>query len=312
MPSTLALVFPGQGSQTVGMLRDLAEVYPIIIDTFREASDTLNYDLWDLVQQGPETQLNQTQFTQPALLAAGVSLWRVWQANGGEQPAVLAGHSLGEYTALVCADALDYPIAISLVALRGQLMQECVKEGEGAMAAIVGLDNQVISTICAQAAQDQVLAPANYNAIGQTVLAGATPAVLRAVELANQAGAKLAKVIPVSVPSHCQLMKPAAQRLAAALDNITFSIPKIPVINNVDVCEYQEPALIRDALVRQLYCPVRWVETIQSIGSSGVKRIVECGPGRVLSGLIKRIADDLQTVAIGSVAGMQQALSKEG
>ncbi len=312
MASTLAVVFPGQGSQSVGMLRDLSDNYPLILNTFREASDVLGYDLWSTVQSGPESKLNQTHITQPALLAADVALWRIWQLHGGEQPAFLAGHSLGEYAALVCAGALDYATAISLVALRGQLMQEAVPEGEGAMAAIVGLENGTLLTICEQAAQGEVLAPANYNAIGQTVLAGERNAVLRAVNMANDAGSKLARIIPISVPSHCLLMKPAADRLALALADVTILPPQVPVINNVDVVDCREPAQIRDALVRQLYSPVRWVETIQKLASLGIARVVECGPGKVLCGLIKRIDDRLQTVSLGSVTAMQQELPIKG
>lgn len=308
MMQKCALVFPGQGSQSLGMLSELAQQFPVVRDTFQEAADCLGYDLWSLTQDGPLHLLNQTEHTQPALLAASVALWRIWQVQHGIQPVFLAGHSLGEYSALVCAESLDYATALTLVALRGRLMQEAVVDGAGAMAAIVGLDDAAVMAICQQAAQGQVVTPANYNAIGQVVIAGETAAVDRAVTLAQQAGSKLAKKIPVSVPSHCPLMEPAAQRLAERLEHITINRPRIPVVHNVDVACYDEPARIRSALVRQLYLPVRWVETIRYLANQGVDGFVECGPGKILAGLNKRIEADLTTVSIATPAALQSAL----
>lgn len=306
--SKLAFLFPGQGSQTVGMLGELSQQFPSIEAIFQEASDVLGYDLWSLTQQGPEAELNQTERTQPALLASSVALWRVWQSKSDVQPAFMAGHSLGEYSALVCAEALHYPDAIKLVALRGQLMQQAVQAGEGAMAAIVGLDNAVIEQICQQAAAGQVLAPANYNAIGQTVISGAAAAVERAIQLASAAGAKMAKQIPVSVPSHCMLMKPAAEKLAAYLQTVTIKAPALPIVTNADVACYSDPEQIRSALVRQLYSPVRWVESMQYLIKMGVQQAIECGPGKVLAGLNKRIDANLVTTSIGTASAFQQAL----
>lgn len=294
----LAFLFPGQGSQSVGMLAELAPNFPLIVETYQEASDILGYDLWKLVQEGPETLLNQTERTQPALLAASVAMFRIWQAHQKELPAWMAGHSLGEYSALVCADALNYKDAISLVALRGQFMQQAVQEGQGAMAAVVSLSDAQIAEICLQAAEGQVLAAANFNAIGQIVLAGETAAIERALVLAKQMGAKIAKLIPVSVPSHCLLMKPAADQLAAHLEKITIHKPKTPVVSNVDVACFDTAEDIRSALVRQLYNPVRWVETIQFLAQKGVQNFVECGPGKVLTGLNKRIVPELSTAVI--------------
>lgn len=309
MNSKIAFIFPGQGSQSIGMLSELADRFPHILDTYQEASEYLGYDLWQLVQQGPESQLNQTEFTQPALLAASVALWRLWQAQSGKSPAILAGHSLGEYSALVCAQSLDYESALRLVAMRGRLMQEAAGEGRGAMAAIVGLADEVVSEICEQAAEGQVLTPANFNAIGQIVLAGETLAVERAIALAKQAGAKIAKLIPVSVPSHCALMKPAADRLKKYLQQINIASPQIPVLTNVDVFCYDDPDQIRSALVRQLYNPVRWVETIQYLAKSGVGYCIECGPGKVLTGLNKRIDPSLITLNIDASDSLQKAVT---
>ncbi|BBB15241.1 malonyl CoA-acyl carrier protein transacylase [Candidatus Rickettsiella viridis] len=291
MSKKIAFLFPGQGSQAVGMLSELASHYPLIEETFAEASQALECDLWQLSQQGPAEQLNQTQITQPALLAASVALWRLWKKEGGKLPLLMAGHSLGEYSALVCAGALEFPTAIRLVAERGRLMQEAVPSGVGAMAAIVGLEDSALQELCASVAQDQVLSPANYNSIGQTVVAGNSEAVDRLVEKAKQAGAKLAKRIPVSVPSHCALMKPAAERLADYLNTVSFLAPQFPVINNVDVKAEETPEAIKDALVRQLFSPVRWVEIIQYLEKQGIEQLIECGSGKVLAGLNKRITD---------------------
>ena len=303
-----AFLFPGQGSQSVGMLDELSTHFPKIIETYAKASKVLGYDLWQLVQTDTNGELHQTEKTQPALLAGGVALFKVWQANQGEMPHFMAGHSLGEYTALVCAGVLDYSDAIRLVALRGCLMQEAVPRGTGGMAAIVGLSDAQVQQICEQAAQNQVLSPANFNAIGQTVIAGELPAIERAIGLAKQAGAKIAKQIPVSVPSHCALMKPAADQLANHLKKLTFQPPIIPVLNNADVACYENPAQICDALVRQLYQPVRWVESIQWFAKQGISRLIECGPGKVLTGLNKRIVADMPTLPISTHEGLMQAL----
>lgn len=298
MNDKLAIVFPGQGSQIVGMLKALAAKYALIQSTFEQASDVLNYDLWDLAQNGPGEKLNQTEFTQPSLLTAGVAVWRVWHEKNNTLPAFMAGHSLGEYTALVCAEALAFTDAIKLVQDRGRFMQNSY-HGESAMVAIVGIDDDGIKKICSQAAQTEVLVPANYNSIGQTVLAGQLGAAKRAVDLAKSQGAKIAKIIPVSVPSHCIFMKTAAEQLSKRLESVAVNAPKIPVIHNVDVVCYQEPSKIREALVRQLYNPVRWVETIQFIVDNGIKTILECGPGKVLTGLNKRINSEISIDFIG-------------
>lgn len=296
-----AMVFPGQGSQSVGMLSALAKEYQVIESTFAEASEVLSYDLWSLVQQGPVNELNKTSFTQPALLASSVALWRIWQEKQGDMPCYMAGHSLGEYSALVCAGVLDFQVAIKLVELRGKLMQDAVPEGIGAMSAIIGLDNEAIAKACEQASQGEVVSPVNFNSPGQVVIAGNTSAVNRANELCKAAGARMALPIPISVPSHCILMKPAAEKLADALSNITFNTPKIDVINNVDVKIETTPAAIRDALVRQLYSPVRWVEIIEYMASQGISELFEIGPGKVLTGLTKRINSSLTATAVNDV-----------
>lgn len=306
-----AIVFPGQGSQAVGMLAELAAQFPLVGETFAEASAALGYDLWQLVQQGPAEELNKTWQTQPALLAASVAIYRVWLEQGGEQPALLAGHSLGEYSALVCAGVLDFADAIRLVELRGKLMQEAVPEGTGAMQAIIGLDDAAIRQACEESAQGQVVSPVNFNSPGQVVIAGNKEAVERAGAACKAAGAKRALPLPVSVPSHCALMKPAAEKLAVALEKLTFNAPLVPVVNNVDVKCEQTPAAIRDALVRQLYSPVRWTESVEFIASRGVSQLVEAGPGKVLTGLTKRIADSLTAVAVNDPASLNAALTKE-
>ena len=306
-----AFVFPGQGSQTVGMLAELAAEYPIIAQTYAQASEALGYDLWQLVQQGPAEELNKTWQTQPALLAASVALFRLWEQQGGAQPAMLAGHSLGEYSALVCAGVIEFADAIRLVELRGKLMQEAVPEGTGAMQAIIGLDDAAIHQACEESAQGQIVSPVNFNSPGQVVIAGNKEAVERAGAACKAAGAKRALPLPVSVPSHCALMKPAADKLAVALREITFSEPKISVVNNVDVkCETDVQA-IREALVRQLYSPVRWTESVQYIAAQGVTQLVEVGPGKVLTGLTKRIVDTLTASAINDPSAFSAALIKE-
>lgn len=308
--SKFAIVFPGQGSQTVGMLADLAEQFDVVKQTFAEASDALGYDLWALVQNGPAEDLNQTQRTQPALLTASVAIWRVWQQQGGEQPAVLAGHSLGEYSALVCAGVIDFQAAVKLVELRGKLMQEAVPAGVGAMSAIIGLDNDAIAAACAQAAEDQVCSPVNFNSPGQVVIAGNKEAVERANVLCKEAGAKRALPLPVSVPSHCALMKPAADKLAIALEGLAFNAPTIPVINNADVVTETDPVAIKLALVKQLYNPVRWTESVERMASEGIEELLEMGPGKVLTGLTKRIDRALGGAAVNDAASLTAALAK--
>lgn len=305
-----AMVFPGQGSQTVGMLADLAAANPIVEETFREASDALGYDLWQLVQQGPAEELNKTWQTQPALLAASVAIFRVWQEKGGKAPSMLAGHSLGEYSALVCAGVLAFADAIKLVELRGKLMQEAVPEGTGAMQAIIGLDDASIAKACEESAQGQVVSPVNFNSPGQVVIAGNKEAVERAGAACKAAGAKRALPLPVSVPSHCALMKPAADKLAAALEQLTFNAPAFPVVNNVDVkCETSAEA-IRSALVRQLYNPVRWTGCVEFMAGQGVTSLLEVGPGKVLTGLTKRIVDTLTAAAVNDQASLTAALEQ--
>lgn len=306
---TLAFVFPGQGSQSVGMLAELAAKYPVVTETFAQASEVLKLDLAKIVREGPEELLNQTHVTQPAMLAAGVATWRVWQARGGKAPQVMAGHSLGEYTALVCAGALDFAAAIELVSLRGRLMQKAVPAGQGAMAAILGLEDAQVVDVCKQAAQGEVVSAVNFNSPGQVVIAGQASAVQRAMELAKGAGAKRAVPLPVSVPSHCALMKPAADRLAQRLQAVAVRAPQVPVINNVDVATPSDPAALRDALVRQLYNPVRWVETVQKMAGDGVTTLIECGPGKVLVGLNKRIVKDMATHALVDEASLNAALA---
>lgn len=305
-----AFVFPGQGSQTLGMLADLATQYPIVEATFSEASSVLGYDLWQLVQQGPAEELNKTWQTQPALLAASVAIFRVWQQQGGKAPAIMAGHSLGEYSALVCSGVLDFQAAIRLVELRGKLMQEAVPEGTGAMSAIIGLDNAAIAKACEESAQGQIVSPVNFNSPGQVVIAGNKEAVERAGAACKAAGAKRALPLPVSVPSHCALMKPAADKLAIALQEITFSAPQVPVVNNVDVRTETDPEAIRSALVRQLYSPVRWTESVEFMAAQGVTLLLEVGPGKVLTGLTKRIVDTLTAAAVNDAASLTAALEQ--
>lgn len=285
----LAFVFPGQGSQSIGMLSELGQAEPTVLQTFEEASEVLGYDLWRLVQEGPEDELNSTERTQPAMLAAGVAVWRVWRKRGGPAPTIMSGHSLGEFSALVCADSLDFGAAVDLVRFRGKIMQEAVPAGRGAMAAILGLDDQAIQEACKQAAQNQVVEPVNYNAPGQVVIAGDAEAVGRAIELLKAQGAKRAIALPVSVPAHSALMRPAASRLEERLAQETVRTPLVPEIYTVDVRTHGSPQSIRKALVQQLYSPVLWVDTVRAMVVHGADAIVECGPGKILTGLNRRI-----------------------
>lgn len=296
-----AYVFPGQGSQTVGMLADVAAEYPVVEETFAQASEVLGYDLWALVQNGPAEQLNETQRTQPALLTASVALYRVLEHAGVEAPEWMAGHSLGEYSALVCAGALDFKDAVKLVAMRGEFMQTAVPAGIGAMSAIIGLDDELVEKACTEAAQNEVVSAVNFNSPGQVVIAGHKVAVERAGKACLEAGAKRALPLPVSVPSHCALMQSAAEQLAVELGKLTFNTPQVPVVNNVDVEAPREADQIRDALVRQLYSPVRWTETVRYLVAQGVTEIYEIGPGKVLTGLNKRIDKAINGDAVNTV-----------
>jgi [acyl-carrier-protein] S-malonyltransferase len=304
----LAFVFPGQGSQSVGMLADLAAAFPVVRRTFAEASEVLGKDLWSLISEGPRDALDQTENTQPAMLAAGVAVWRCWREQGGALPALMAGHSLGEYSALVCADALGFADAIGLVAARGRLMQTAVPDGQGAMAAVLGLDDDAVRALCTEQAEGQVLEPVNFNAPGQVVIAGARQAVDRAVLAAKAAGAKRALLLPVSVPSHCALMRDAGDRFAELLAAAEVRTPSIQVLHNVTVSPAQTPAQVRDLLARQLYSPVRWVETVQAIADRGIQVCIEAGPGKILTGLGKRIDKRVETLSVFDPDGLGQAL----
>jgi len=284
----LAFVFPGQGSQSMGMLKELADSYPIVTHVFEQASDALGFDLWQLVQQDSDA-LNETHNTQPAMLAAGVAVWKVWCQQNALRPAWMAGHSLGEYTALVCSEAMDFEETIRLVALRGQFMQQAVPAGTGAMAAILGLEDQQVVSVCESVAENEIVAAVNFNSVGQVVIAGDNAAVERAMLAAKEAGARRAIKLPVSVPSHCDLMKPAAEKLALELEKITIKTPKMTLIHNVDVIAHTDEKVIRNALKEQLFKPVRWVDSIQFMYDQGVNTFVEAGPGKVLLGLNKRI-----------------------
>lgn len=303
-----ALVFPGQGSQSVGMLAELADAHPQIKATFQEASDALGYDLWRLIQDGPEDELGKTHITQPAMLTGGVAIWRLWQSQTDIMPTIMAGHSLGEYSALVASGSLSLSDGVNLVADRGRFMQEAVPAGVGAMAAILGLDDEQVIAVCDSAANGEVVTAVNFNSPGQVVIAGHAAAVERAVEGAKEAGAKRALMLPVSVPSHCSLMLPAAEQLAVRLAEITINAPTIPVLNNVDVKAESDPAAIREGLKRQLFCPVRWVETINAIAKQDISNIVECGPGKVLAGLNKRINKQMTAYTTSDVAGFDKAV----
>ncbi len=303
-----AMVFPGQGSQEIGMLKELSEVYPIVQEIFSEASSVLGYDLWNLVQEGSAEKLGQTWVTQPALLAASVAIFKVWQQKEGAKPHFMAGHSLGEYSALVCAGVIDFRDAIKLVELRGKLMQEAVPVGTGAMYAIIGLDNDVVVKACKEAAQGQVVSPVNFNSPGQVVIAGNKEAVERAAILCKEAGAKRALPLAVSVPSHCELMKPAADKLAEKLKTISFQEPQYSVINNVDVKIETSAQAIKDALIAQLYSPVRWTEIVEFMANQGTTLLVEMGPGKVLTGLTKRIVKTLSGCSVNDPTSLDVAL----
>lgn len=305
-----AFVFPGQGSQSVGMLADMAEVNGIVADTFAEASDRLGYDLWSLVSGGPEDQLNQTEFTQPALVAASIAVWRVALESGALKPDVVAGHSLGEYSALVAAGALSFGDAVALVQKRGQYMQTAVPVGEGGMAAVLGLEDEQVKAICAEASSGGVVQAANFNSPGQVVIAGSNAALEKAIEACKAAGAKRAMPLAVSAPFHSELMKPAAENMKAALADVTITAPTVPVIQNVDADYESDPEKIRDNLVAQMYSAVLWTETVQRMAADGVTNAVECGPGKVLAGLIKRIDRNIASVSIGDVDSMNSAAAE--
>ena len=291
-----AFFFPGQGSQSVGMMQGFGN-QAVVRNTFAEASEVLGQDLWRMVSE-PNEELNQTANTQPLMLTAGIAAWRAWLEAGGAQPVVMAGHSLGEYTALVASGALEFSAALPLVRYRAEVMQGAVAEGVGAMAAILGLDDDAVRAVCAEAAQGEVLEAVNFNSPGQVVIAGHKAAVERGMEAAKGKGAKRALILPVSVPSHCALMKPAADKLAAYLADVAIAAPKVPVLHNADVASYSDAASIKDALVRQLHSPVRWVETVQAVAAQGISQAAECGPGKVLAGLNKRIVADMTCFAL--------------
>lgn len=310
MPSPLAFVFPGQGSQSVGMLAELAAAYPQVRAAFEEASAGAGADLWTLSQDGPETMLQRTEYTQPALLAAGVAVWRAWQAQSGAEPMLLAGHSLGEYTALVAAGALSLHDGAHLVRIRGQLMQAATPEGMGAMAAVIGADEALLREVCEQAAQDQIVVPANFNAPGQIVIGGDAAAVDRALALLAERGVRKAVKLAVSVPSHTPLMREAANRLSETMNGLQWHAPRIAVVQNVDAEVHDSAQAIRDALVRQLYLPVQWTACVQALIASGATRIGECGPGKVLTGLAKRIDKAVDARALGMPAEFDNALQE--
>ncbi len=304
-----AIVFPGQGSQSVNMLADLASEHSIVAQTFAEASDVLGYSVWDLICNNPDNKLNVTEYTQPAMLAAGIAVWRVWCEQSDIRPALMAGHSLGEYSALVAADALSFQDAIRLVAERGRLMQAAVPEGQGAMAAILGLEDERVREVCQQAAQSQLVEAVNFNSPGQVVIAGHTEAVQRAVNIAQQAGAKRALLLPVSVPSHSSLMREAAIELAEYLKSIEIAVPGTPVLHNVDAEQKHSSGAIVEALQSQLYSPVLWVDSVNKMAEAGVELLLEFGPGKVLAGLTRRINRQMQAIAVESPAGLDKAIT---
>ena len=310
---TLAFTFPGQGSQSIGMLAELAGNHPQVEETFAEASEVLGYDLWKLAQEGPEARLNATEQTQPAMLAAGVSVARVWQAAGGPAPALAAGHSLGEYAALVCAGSLGFADAVDVVAARGRFMQDAVPEGEGAIAALLGLDDEQVLELCAAVSDrgaESIVSAVNFNSPGQVVIAGHAGAVESAIARADEAGARKAIKLPMSVPVHCELMEPARERLVAKLAETSVSTPAFPIVHNADNESRDDPAAIRDALAGQLINPVRWGEAVAALSARGASILVEPGPGRVLTGLNKRIDRSLKTMAVHDSASLDKALAE--
>jgi [acyl-carrier-protein] S-malonyltransferase len=311
---SLAFVFPGQGSQSIGMLAGLGEADPVVQTTFAEASEVLGYDLWALCQQGPEADLGSTERTQPAMLAAGVATWRVWLGRGGPRPSAMAGHSLGEYTALVCSGAMDFRTAIDVVRFRGQVMQQAVPLGQGAMAAILGLEDADLDAACKEAAQGEVVEPVNFNAPGQTVIAGNATAVARAIDAAKARGAKRAVLLPVSVPSHSSLMLGAAERLAEKLATVEVRMPNVPAVYTVDVKTHSSPDGIRQSLKEQLFKPVRWADTVRAMIAGGADIFVECGPGKVLTSLNRRIErkPELKMLALEDTASIAAALAACG
>jgi [acyl-carrier-protein] S-malonyltransferase len=306
----LAFVFPGQGSQKVGMLAEIADAFPIVTQTFAEASDALGYDMWALIQQGPQEELNLTEKTQPLLLTSSVALWRVWQQKNGVQPSLLAGHSLGEFSALVCANTIAFTDAVKLVRARGQFMQTAVPVGEGAMAAVLGLEDAQLAQICVDASKDGgVVEAVNFNAPGQVVIAGTVAAVDRAIELCKAAGSKRALPLPVSAPFHTSLMRPAGDKLKEAMADLKFSAPTIPVVHNVHAQPETDPQKIKAILFEQIFSPVRWVQCVEYIGAHGITTAIECGPGKVLGGLIKRIDKNIGCLSIEDCAGLEAALA---
>ena len=309
-PSTLAFVFPGQGSQSLAMLAELSELHPLVRETFVEASDGAGIDLWTLSQGGPEEQLNRTEYTQPALLAAGVAVWRVWRQQGGATPAALAGHSLGEYSALVAAGAIALRDAAHLVRIRGQLMQDAAPAGSGAMAAVIGADDELVRAACSEASGDEVVVPANFNSPGQVVIGGHAAAVDRALALLAEKGVRKTVKLAVSVPSHTPLMREAANRLCETMNGLSWREPELPVVQNVDAEVHDGLQSIRDALVRQLYLPVQWTGVVQALASTGITRLGECGPGKVLTGLARRIDKSLDARTLGTPGEFEAALAE--
>ena len=307
--SNLAFVFPGQGSQKIGMLAELAEQYPIIEKTFNEASEVLGYDMWQLIQQGAQEDINLTQRTQPILLTCSVAVWRLWNEKQGASPSQMAGHSLGEWSALVCSNVIDFADGLKIVEARGKFMQQAVPVGQGAMAAIIGLDDQAILEACTEANDLGVVDAVNFNAPGQVVIAGSNEAVERAMEICKDAGAKRALPLPVSAPFHTSLMKPAADNLADMVNAVTFRSPEVPIMHNVHAQNEQDPQAIKALMLEQIYSPVKWVDCVKQLKQSGVSTLVECGPGKVLSGLAKRIDRELTAVATESAADFDAALT---
>ena len=309
MNSNLAFVFPGQGSQKIGMLADLAAANPLVEETFKEASDVLGYDAWKLIQEGEQEDINLTERTQPLLLTASVAIWRLWQQQGGPLPAAMAGHSLGEWSALVCAGVVEFADAVEIVRARGAFMQQAVPVGVGAMAAIMGIEDQIVIDACAEAAQGQIASAVNFNAPGQVVIAGDAAAIARAIDICKKAGAKRAVELPVSAPFHTSLMRPAADNLAEIVAQTTFSAPQIPVLHNVHAQPEADPEAIKKLMLEQIYQPVLWVDCVNGLSSRGAEILIECGPGRVLNGLSKRIDRELTSLATDDVASLENALT---